>query len=176
MSKEEINDDPKNDFVKKRVQLVNDLNNINLELSSISKKDNSIRPVLIARKDKLVKELQVLNSNPLSKGASMNDVFRDVVNQCCTKDVMGNILREVHSRMSGNPPQYVSLYSEQEERAFGYYNDLDQKFKKLHGSVSKLKKRIYESMPNISETMDNHEYRRRIELLKMLQSFLKELE
>lgn len=160
------------DVKERKINLVAELNNINLQIS-MSEKKTEERANLIGQRDKIISEIQRVNN--LKKVGGINDAFRDIVNETCPQEIMGNILTECYRRMNGEKHELVPIYTYEDIKAVEEYRTLDKKYINKCKVINKTKDLVYSLMPDFKKTMSNSDYRNAVELQKNLQKIMASL-
>lgn len=150
-----------------RVALVAELNNINLILSGIKVRHDPRRLQLIKRKNEITFEMQKLNAKSKVSGASINDVFRNVICETLPKDIFRLVMDEVEHRMKGNKPTVVSLLSERDIALMENAKKANDDITTLKYRILQLKTAIQEVMPDLGKS-GSSEYQNNVKLFKIL--------
>lgn len=92
--------------------------------------------------DKSLETLREWNFKLKENGTNQNNVFCNVVQSSCSKEVYNRIRREIESRMIGNEPRAISLLDNEDENTIEKYTALNRKYNALSDKIKALYKEI----------------------------------
>lgn len=163
-------------LVKERASLLSQISTIDQRLAVIEK-DNLHREFLIRDRASLVKSLQGVNNDLKGIGGSVNDWFRDIMNESLPREVFQLVLDEANNRFNGNGHKQLNILilTEKDQEDLESVKKLKATLAQYKAKLDALRHELHMEMPDITKITDNNEYLNAVKLQKTLTKFLKQL-